>query len=322
MNVSNNVNFYLQAAPLKAAPTKGGSTEPKPVSRPASAAVGKKPVGKKSAASSNSALAKSASTAKVLPTERDLSQEEVDERVLEILPVDVVNGLGDANWKTRLSSMETFMSLLGDLDSKGGVSQILIRTIAKKPGLKDTNFQVLKLKLDAINVISEKLAVSVTSTDYIMNEVVEKLGDPKNSVSAAQVLTAIAEAIRLEYVVSKVLSFAFEQKSPKVQQEALLWVNSAIKEFGFQLNPKMMIDDAKKAVLSTNPVVRGAGITLLGTMFLYVGNTLMMFFENEKPALKQQIQTEFDKYAGQKPPVPTRGDLTSSKNSTPSNDDE
>ena len=214
------------------------------------------------------------------------------------------------------------MSLLGDLDPKAGVTQILIRAIAKKPGLKDTNFQVLKLKLDAINVISEKLGVTVTSTDYIMNEVVEKLGDPKNSVSASQALTAIAESIRLEYVVSKVLSFAFEQKSPKVQQEALLWVNSAIKEFGFQLNPKMMIDDAKKAVLSTNPVVRTAGITLLGTMFLYVGNTLMMFFENEKPALKQQIQTEFDKYAGQKPPAPTRGDLTTSKNSTPSNDDE
>ena len=40
---------------------------------------------KKPAASSNSALAKSASVAKVLPTERDLSQEEVDEQVLDLL---------------------------------------------------------------------------------------------------------------------------------------------------------------------------------------------------------------------------------------------
>jgi len=40
----------------------------------------------------------------------------------------------------------------------------------------------------------------------------------------------------LEYVVTKVLEAAFEQKSPKVQQEALLWVNNAIKEFGFQVS--------------------------------------------------------------------------------------
>lgn len=42
-------------------------------------------------------------------------------------------------------------------------------------------------------------------------------------------------------------------------------------------------------------------------MHLYIGSTLSMFFENEKPALKQQIQAEFDKNADQKAPAPTRG---------------
>jgi len=57
----------------------------------------------------------------------------------------------------------------------------------------------------------------------------------------------------------------------------------------------------------TNPIVRAAGITLLGTMYLYMGHSLNLFFDGEKPALKQQIQTEFDKYTDQKPPTPTRG---------------
>lgn len=44
-----------------------------------------------------------------------------------------------------------------------------------------------------------------------------------------------------------------------------------------------------------------------GVMYLYLGTTLSVFFENEKPALKQQIQAEFDKNADQKAPTPTRG---------------
>lgn len=122
-----------------------------------------------------------------------------------------------------------------------------------------------------------------------------------------QVLIGIADSTRLEYVVTKVVSFAFEQKSPKVQAESLIWVSGAIKEFGFQINPKVLIDDVRKAVQSTNPTVRQAAIQLLGVMYLYVGSQLSMFFDNEKPALKQQIQAEFDKQADQKLPTPTRG---------------
>jgi cytoskeleton-associated protein 5 len=294
-----------QTAPAKAAP-KGGSSEPKPVTRPATAAPAKKGPAKKATAAP-SGLSKSASTKNVLPTERDMSQEEVDEISSEILPAEVMSGLVDSDWKTRLSSIQTFQQTLSSFEAKCGHTQVLVRVLAKKPGLKDTNFQVLKLRLDAVTQIVESFGITVTSADYIINDITEKLGDPKNSTSACAALSAIAEAIKLEYVVSKVMTFAFEQKSPKVQQESLLWVSQAIKDFGFQINPKMMIDDAKKGVNSTNPTVRQATITLLGTMFLYMGNTLMMFFDNEKPALKQQIQTEFDKFAGQRPSVPTRG---------------
>lgn len=292
------------SAPAKPA-AKGGSTEPKPVARPASGIAQKKAPAKKAAASGG--LSKSTSSKNVLPSERDMSQEEVDELASEILPPESINGLTESDWKCRLSAVQTFQQTLSSFEPKCGHTQVLVRVLAKKPGLKDTNFQVLKLRLDAVTQIVESFGITVTSADYIINDIAEKLGDPKNSTSASAALTAIAEAIKLEYVVSKVMTFAFEQKSPKVQQESLLWVSQSIKEFGFQINPKMMIDDAKKGVNSTNPAVRQATITLLGTMFLYMGNSLMMFFDSEKPALKQQIQTEFDKFAGQKPPVPTRG---------------
>lgn len=70
------------------------------------------------------------------------------------------------------------------------------------------------------------------SANGIMNEVTDKLGDAKTSNLAAEILSAIAECIKLDYVVTTVLDYAFTQKNPKVQQEALLYVSTALKEFG------------------------------------------------------------------------------------------
>lgn len=65
----------------------------------------------------------------------------------------------------------------------------------------------------------------------------------------------------------------------------------------FRLNPKILMENMKKAVTATNPGVRTAAITLLGTLYVYMGKPLLVFFENEKPALKQQIDQECEKVA-------------------------
>lgn len=70
-----------------------------------------------------------------------------------------------------------------------------------------------------------------------------------------------------------------------------------------------MIESSKKSLASTNPAVRTAAITLVGTLYLYMGPTLHVCFENEKPALREQINAEIEKYENEKPPLPTRGDI-------------
>lgn len=172
---------------------------------------------------------------------------------------------------------------------------------------QENNFQVLKIKLDIIRIVAETYPISATTIECVIFELTERLPDVKNGAGAADVLTAFAEATKLELVVSKMMTFAFDQKYPKVQSEALNWVNKAIQEFGFQLQPKLLIEDVRKAVQSTNPTVRLAAISLIGTMSMYMGNALMMLFDNEKPALKSQIQSEFDKNIGEKPPKAFRG---------------
>lgn len=107
------------------------------------------------------------------------------------------------------------------------------------------------------------------------------------------------------------------------------------------------MENVKKGVAASNPNVRSAAITLLGTMYLYVGSKLRFFFENEKPALLQQIDAEFDKvisipflnvirnslkiddfnfpsffqHKGEKPPSPRRGKQKDNVNGNDDNSD-
>lgn len=61
------------------------------------------------------------------------------------------------------------------------------------------------------------------------------------------------------------------------------------------INVKSLMENIKKAVAVTNPGVRTSAITLLGTLYLFMGRPLLTFFENEKPALRQQIEQECEK---------------------------
>lgn len=75
------------------------------------------------------------------------------------------------------------------------------------------------------------------------------------------------------------------------------------------LNAKALIESGKKALASNNPAVRQAAISYMGVLYLYMGATLHVFFENEKPILREQICAEFEKYENEKPPAPTRGSI-------------
>uniref|UniRef100_A0A2K5E358 Cytoskeleton-associated protein 5 n=1 Tax=Aotus nancymaae TaxID=37293 RepID=A0A2K5E358_AOTNA len=189
--------------------------------------------------------------------EPELSIEVCEEKASAVLPPTCIQLLDSSNWKERLACMEEFQKAVELMDRTEMPCQALVRMLAKKPGWKETNFQVM--------------------------------------------------------------SMAFSQKNPKNQSETLNWLSNAIKEFGFSgLNVKAFISNVKTALAATNPAVRTAAITLLGVMYLYVGPSLRMFFEDEKPALLSQIDAEFEKMQGQSPPAPTRG---ISKHSTSGTDE-
>jgi cytoskeleton-associated protein 5 len=110
-----------------------GSAAPKPVKRPATSggpAPPKKTQPKKQPAGASAGRGKASARF----TEKDLSQEEVDEKAAAILSEEIISGLTDTNWKTRLSAVEqlTQVWLLftgsiheGDEKGKGRVVPLL-----------------------------------------------------------------------------------------------------------------------------------------------------------------------------------------------------
>lgn len=73
-----------------------------------------------------------------------------------------------------------------------------------------------------------------TAADFVIQDVVNKLGESSCSALSADSLTSLADASTLEHVVNEGLNYAMDvQKNPKVQSELFNWMANAVKEFGF-----------------------------------------------------------------------------------------
>nr|XP_012308053.1 cytoskeleton-associated protein 5 [Aotus nancymaae] len=241
--------------------------------------------------------------------EPELSIEVCEEKASAVLPPTCIQLLDSSNWKERLACMEEFQKAVELMDRTEMPCQALVRMLAKKPGWKETNFQY--------QVISLSRDSQRRSPTGHQHDSCGRCGGFAGA-SVRQFLVQTKTQIYC-FPPFQVMSMAFSQKNPKNQSETLNWLSNAIKEFGFSgLNVKAFISNVKTALAATNPAVRTAAITLLGVMYLYVGPSLRMFFEDEKPALLSQIDAEFEKMQGQSPPAPTRG---ISKHSTSGTDE-
>ncbi|XP_028404850.1 cytoskeleton-associated protein 5-like isoform X2 [Dendronephthya gigantea] len=274
-----------------------------------------KPAGKKGSGGKKAAKTDSATSFKddEVMKEAEMTPEEVDAKAEELIPANIREQLASTNWKERLAGTEALTQFVNDLDPKTLPSQVLIRTMAKKPGWKESNFQVLKNKFNLCAVIATLSAsFSKRSAFYAISGLVEKIGDIKLKEQCKETLMVFAENLSLNYVSLKVSGCASGQKNPKVLSESLNWLSDAIKAFGMKIDIKPHVNYIKQSLAHTNPAVRSSAISALGLIFMYTGPSLRMFFESEKATLLQQIDSEFEKVKDEKPPAPTRGVISKS----------
>uniref|UniRef100_A0A8C0BTD7 Cytoskeleton associated protein 5 n=1 Tax=Buteo japonicus TaxID=224669 RepID=A0A8C0BTD7_9AVES len=165
--------------------------------------------------------------------ESELSIEVCEEKAAAVLPASCIQQLDSGNWKERLACMEEFQKAVELMERSEMPCQALVRMLAKKPGWKETNFQVMQMKLHIVALIAQKGNFSKTSAQVVLDGLVDKVGDVKCGSNAKEAMTAIAEACQLPWTAEQVVAMAFSQKNPKNQSETLNWLSNAIKEFGF-----------------------------------------------------------------------------------------
>lgn len=300
----------VQDAPKVVAPPKSGPTIVKPSAKPSSAPA----AAKKSAVGTSKApakkVAKPVEEKKGPIEEQDLHSESVEEKAQELLTPEVYASLSVSNWKERLSAVETISNKIKQMPSDEVPVQILVRTIAKKPGFKDAHFQVLKQRIELISLLAADSAYKFSgrSASYCVAEIAEKIGDLKVGEQARDALSKISDQCTLAHVASIIIPSVFGAKNPKNHENLLLWLSTSIREFGFQgLDVKFLLKHIKDSLTNTNPGIRNATYPLIGTVHIYVGPSFGSLFEQEKPAILELINAEIEKVRGEPKPVPTRG---------------
>lgn len=88
-----------------------------------------------------------------------------------------------------------------------------------------------------------------------------------------------------------------EHKNPKVLSEGLLWMVSAVEDFGVaHLKLKDVIDFCKDTGLqSSAAATRNATIKLIGVLHKFVGPDIKAFLSDVKPALLSTVDAECEK---------------------------
>lgn len=283
-------------------PDSSGGKGPSPASKTAPSASKKPPV-------STAATAKAAKPA--APSALDSfkykhTPEDAEGLAAELIPAGIMEGLGDTNWKTRLAACEEMTTWLQGVIAEVD-AEVIVRAIAKK-GWNEKNFQVSAKLYAVLTSLAEgcpsfgRSCVALSS-----GHLSEKLGDLKLKKPAGDALTVFAEKTSLQFVLNQIYEPLGKQKAPKVLADSLVWIDTAIGEFGTAgLSLRTLIEFLKMALKNSNAAVRTSATKTLVTVKLFAGAGIKSFLEDINPQLLATIESEFDKVEGTLAPNPTR----------------
>ena len=188
----------IRAAPASSAGAGPASSVPAPSGPPArlAAAVSKPAI-------SSGKAAPVANKAKAIePLKYKFTPEDADAHIPMTFPADLIAELGDGNWKTRLAAVERLQSWLATEASCE--SELVVRLLAKKPGWKESNFQVYGKIMGLCESLSQSSDTWTKAASALsIAAFSDKLGDIKLKKPAGDALTAFAERFSLQFVLSQ-----------------------------------------------------------------------------------------------------------------------
>ena len=289
-------------------PTKGPSSRSLPAKKPApvAALAAKKPLAP-AAASKVGGKSGAGAAAATEPVKFRFTPEDAETKAAEVLPSDLTTLIASANWKERLEGMGKLNEWLGSSAAEVE-SEIVVRALGKKPGWKESNFQVLMEVYKALRALAENSPTfGRASIALSVQPLCEKLGDIKLKTAAGDTLLLYAEKTSFGFVLAQALKPLSQLKAPKGIADSLTWIEQAILEFGFQgVDVRSLVDHLVECLKSANAAVRTNATKVFGTVARYVGAALKTFIGDLNAQLQASIEAEIEKASSNPPPEPTK----------------
>ncbi|KAG0201552.1 Microtubule-associated protein, microtubule dynamics during spindle orientation [Mortierella sp. GBA30] len=310
--------------PAAAKETESPAAAPakKPVAKPPTLSSAKKPVAKAASATpASSAAAKKVAPAaggakkEEEPLRYKFSSDSAEELAADFLTPELIAEFGDSSWKVRLEAMEKLHELV---DSNTDFeAELITRVLAKKPGWKESNFQVTTKLYGILQLQAQKLPTfSKACAALTIPAMIDKMGDIKLKKAAGDCLTVYAETLSLQFVLGQSYDPLKKLKAPKALADSLLWMNQQLEDFGIAgLQVRELIDFLKFALGSANAAVRTNAISVLGILRRFIGPSIRSFVEDCNSALLAAVDTEFAKVADMEPPQVSKGAVEESTGS-------
>ncbi|KAE8268517.1 hypothetical protein A4X09_0g3815 [Tilletia walkeri] len=292
-----------------------GDPPPLPAKPPSRLVPAKKPaaappaVKKTAAAAAMPAASKGGKSAAgaMEPVKFRFPPEAAEEKAAELIPANLREALASGVWKERLQGAQDFATWL-DGEKESVESEIIVRALAKSPGWKESNFQVLSEVYRILRILAEgcptfgraSIALSITP-------LCEKLGDIKLKGPAGETLTVFAEKTSFGFVLAQAFGPLSALKAPKPIADSLLWIEANLLEFGTNgVDLRSLIEFLLGCLKNSNAAVRTNATKVFGTLARFVGGAVTTFLADINPQLRTTLDAEIEKAASNPAPAPTR----------------
>ncbi|PWZ31965.1 Protein MOR1 [Zea mays] len=228
----------------------------------------------------------------------EMSLEEIEERLSSVVKSEIISQLKSSVWKERLEAIGILKQEVESLTELDKSAELLIRLLCAVPGWSEKNVQVQQQVIEVITYVASTVnKFPKRCVVLCLLGVSERVADIKTRTYAMKCLTAFCEAVGPGFVFDRLYKIMKEHKNPKVLSEGILWMVSAVEDFGISnLKLKDMIDFCKDIGLqSSAAVTRNATIKLIGMLHKFVGPDIKGFLSDVKPALLSALDTEYEK---------------------------
>ncbi|KAI9015620.1 armadillo-type protein, partial [Hyaloraphidium curvatum] len=305
------------AAPSRGAPSREATSygsasrnvvlKPSAVKKPAPAKPATASTSSAAAAPAKPKTAPKAAVVEEAPISFKWSDEAAEEAAAELLEAATITNLADTNWKVRLEALNAGFEKIKAKDPAELDTEMLARLLLRKPSWKENNFQVLTVMINALQHLARAPGFGKGTASLVLPGLVEKLNDAKQKKVASDCMTAVAEGTSLQFVLSQIYEPIKAIKLPKAYQEALMWINSALLDFGIEgLVVRDLIECVKLGLGNSNQLVRTAAVAIIGTLATFMGQDVRGSFQDMSAALLSSIDVELTRVSGRSAPKPSK----------------